>query len=374
MDLSDTKTLGFVGSNTVDAFLPDARYSTIDQGIVVHSDAGRFPLECKDSIHPGAKVTVATVPEELIADSRSLRPGGGAYNSWRAFKQIAPEVATRFLGSTAADIRLTGWFAAPATEVRMLALRPLPYHLILGQHGDKLILKSPFRAAGKLNAGQVRLVSWFCGSDAVLASSIKDEPVMSSIVSERSGRSFRLHSTLSTALAPDFVREVVLPAADAIYASWDETAQITGIDGGNESLRVAFAGLSWFRERAPRADCFVTLGKEGVVVLPAASSFAYHVRLRENLLTSVQVLVMKDQARVCGCGDAFAAGAVAEAELGRSLLHALDLAMEPALRSAVAGCASALNWIGYRRALAAEDFTIVAHPLRRRSQRRRKVA
>jgi hypothetical protein len=186
--------------------------------------------------------------------------------------------------------------------------------------------------------------------------------VMNAIVSLRGQHKFQLHVVVTQSLAPDFLRAGVLSSADFIYAGGDEIGYITGENRG-ESRTTALESAVWLRRHAPRADVFITQGRDGVVVLPAESQVAYHVRLRPDRLREVQALVLPNPAKVCGCGDAFVAGACVEAEIGRSVMCSTPDQLLPAQRAAVSGCSLALRWLGYERPLSTRDFSIVAYPL-----------
>jgi hypothetical protein len=61
---------------------------------------------------------------------------------------------------------------------------------------------------------------------------------------------------------------------------------------------------------------------------------------------------------LCGAGDAFAAGVLMRRALGLSLVRHSAGRLPSHLAAALAGCATALRKIGFRRGLAPEDFAI----------------
>lgn len=104
----------------------------------------------------------------------------------------------------------------------------------------------------------------------------------------------------------------------------------------------------------------VTLGSRGVSVQGPEAERAYHVCLIPTRAAQVQDLVARDPMRVCGCGDAFAAGAFACLEGAGHLLLPAANAPRRSVLAAVAGCAAALRWLGYSPELSAVDFTVAS--------------
>jgi sugar/nucleoside kinase (ribokinase family) len=110
---------------------------------------------------------------------------------------------------------------------------------------------------------------------------------------------------------------------------------------------------------APRAEVHVTMGKRGVMSAAAGAAELVHVELdsRAEVAIEAQEIARERPARLCGAGDAFAAGVLVRRAFGRSLLSCPGT-FRSHIDDALAGCASALRWIGVCSCLAADAFVV----------------
>jgi len=111
---------------------------------------------------------------------------------------------------------------------------------------------------------------------------------------------------------------------------------------------------------APRAEVHVTMGKHGVLSAAAAAAEFVHVELdsRAEVAIEAQEIASERPARLCGAGDAFAAGVLVRRAFGGSLLSCPGAAFRSHIDDALAGCASALRWIGVCSCLTAGAFVV----------------
>jgi sugar/nucleoside kinase (ribokinase family) len=177
------------------------------------------------------------------------------------------------------------------------------------------------------------------------------------------GKGLRLLAMITPALPGDLNRSVVMPAADSLFIGLDEAARILGTAGFDCSVRGALAALNKIRSFALGATVYITMGRDGVMVSGPGGDVAFHVSLIPNLAEKVQETVRQDPTRVCGCGDAFLGGATAMIVTGDSLVSELDADPKP-VAAAIAGCATAVRWLGFIPHLRAADFAVEALAIR----------
>jgi sugar/nucleoside kinase (ribokinase family) len=306
---------------------------------------------------PGAKVTVDVLPPELLAEASEVRYGGGGFNSCSALRVIAPETSVHYLDACHLDDEFRKQFENPMIEFESLELRQIPDSAIVDNRESKVIFKSPINTwAGELTEAQMAKLAWLSQSEAVLANSVKDTAIMSYLADAVAHQRVRLYVVLTQSLAYDFVHKTVLPSAHALFTSWDQVSHITN-SKVEKALHSNLRSLAWLQERAPNSHIFLTMGKLGTLVVGAGQSIAFHLCLKPLLSAEVQVFAAHPS-RVCGCGDAFAAGVLADLEAGQSLLTGERKTLPPEVWAGLAGCAAALHWLGYQHKLCEEDFTI----------------
>jgi sugar/nucleoside kinase (ribokinase family) len=358
-----SQTVTVTGESAVDVrFTPD---QFICEGSVaeVCFPSRVFRVVADGDIKPGFKPT-AVIPAEMWDYAAGLRCGGGCVNSAIAIKRAAKHARVRCLDACRVSALVREHLSNSGIEVRGLDLRETPKNAIFGNGADKSIFKprhpvpSPFE-------GRWEYLPWMCEHGSVLGNSVKDEKVLEYPAQLALSGRIRLYQVLTKALAFDFCRQVSLPVLSALFVAQDEVEAITGwvVD---ESMEGTVETALRFRPLAKNALIFVTRGPDGVVVSEPGPGPAFHVRLAAKVWLDVQRFVANDPAELCGAGDAFAGGACASLEGLGSVVPGLDGHFAPAVRAAVAGCASALRWVGWRRPLCARDFRVKALPVTRK--------
>lgn len=352
-------TLGCVGRAAKDFLFPHASLDFGACEFSIRFRSATIRARAEEPVLPGTKVP-AVLPPELWSRCGDVRLGGGILNFSRAAQLIFPGLRLRYVDACAHDELLARELEYLRAEYEFLGLRALPCNAVFGAAGDKTILKSPARAAARLTQSQFKAIGGLDGCSAVVAQSIGDIPVMDAVLDVCKNGSIPLIAALTPSLPADYIRIRVLPVADVLFCSVDELSHICGFDVDTTPMG-AVAGIRWVYERCPRAVVFLTLGKRGV--LAAAGNEVVHVHMRQARLADVQSYIACDPVRVCGCGDAFSAGASMNMFFGRSLLSS-DRAASLLEETAFAGCAAAVRWLGFMPPLQRGDFVVRALPLR----------
>jgi hypothetical protein len=310
-----------------------------------------------------AKITLPAIPPEFRRNVAKSRPGGGAVNSRIAAESVgnafgeANEI--RYLDANGRDDLIAAEVPPP---VRCLNLRACPRNYVLGDAEDKRIFRSPVEAARPLGRPQLADIAWFCEAQTILLNSPKDQEPVATILAQRARRRFEVILMLTPSLPVEFLRRVALPAADVVIGAWDELQFLTG----DSPVTVEGAALTALRLRrmAPRAEVHVTMGRRGVLSMAAGSTEPVHVELgvRAGAALEAQRIVRERPACLCGAGDAFAGGVMARRAFGRSLFSGGG-ALRAHVQDALAGCASALRWIGISAGLSAGAFDVRSLPV-----------
>ena len=357
-------TVGIVGGATRDSYLAQCETETDGNTVSVRCGAHSRRLKILDGCaDAGGKATLSELPAGLLAHASRTEFGGGGVNSCRAFQMVAPGYPLRYLDVSLFDPQLSAYLNNPATRVRFLGLRPIPVNAVLGDRGDKVILKSPTPPGVTcLSLERQAEITWLASAKAILANSLRDPAVIARLIYESGRRRAKVYLGVTRSLPSDSGIESI---ASVIIAGWDDFSEQIAL-GVRMDISGGMLAVERLRELAPTAALFVTMGREGVLLQTASDCAAVHVRLRSGVDSQVQLLVFENPSRACGCGDAFAAGLFAELETGRSYLSNVRTERPRFERAAMSGCASALRWLGYRGPLAESDF-VVATIHRRRS-------
>lgn len=180
---------------------------------------------------------------------------------------------------------------------------------------------------------------------------------MSFLMREAAAGRTRLHVALTNSLPFDFVQRTVLRVAQAVFASCDELAKITGWHFKPTPEGATDAALRLHRISSG-AIVYLTLGEEGVIVVEAGSGRVWHVHLHLRSRDEVQQFVRSHSTQLCGAGDAFAGGTVAFLECLKPLVSGINGRYPHAVSASIAGCATAVQWIGWEQRLSAPDFVV----------------
>jgi hypothetical protein len=332
------------------------RNGTLEIGLFDRSN------HCLPAPEKPSKITLPMIPESFQCNVSKRRPGGGAVNS-----RIAAELVGLELGGTN-EIRLLdankrdGLIESETPPpVRYLNLRECPCNYVLGDRDDKWIIRSRIEPAGPLGPRQFDDISWLCEAQTILVNGAKDQEPVEAITAERGRRGFDLIFMLTPSLPAAFLKRV-LPAADVVIGAWDELQFLTGDSPATVGGAALAAGR--LRRMAPDAELHVTMGKRGVLSMAAGSIEPVHVELdnHADVAVETQEIVRERPARLCGAGDAFAGGVMVRRAFGWSLLSG-GRVFCPHVLDALAGCASALRWIGVSVGVAAGAFGIRSLPV-----------
>lgn len=334
---------------------PHASVSLEDSTVKIDFRDCAFLLKTTDTPHAGGKVTCYEIPEALWRQAADVRAGGGAVNSAIALALIASGVRARILDAACADRIIARRLAYPGMETRFLGCRAVARNAVLGDRCDQLVVRSPIERVSALSVEQLKELAWLMECPCVLANSVKDVSIMERLV-RVTARGPRLYAVLTGSLPADFVVQRVLPCAHAIFAGWDEVGHVTRLDAA-QNMDAALAHIEWLALRAPQAMIFLTMGKEGALVVGPGCPIVHHVRL-DGPSPGVQSLIRRDPTRVCGAGDAFAAGAFVALETRVPLVSGGDGVASPVIRAGLAGCAAAVRWLGRVEGLRVLDFEL----------------
>ncbi len=293
----------------------------------------------------------------------SSRAGGGAVNSRIAAESVGENLGKtneiRYFDANKRDC-LTKSEAPP--PVRYLNLRRCPRNYVLGNREDKWIFRSEIEPARPLGPPQFTDIAWLCEAQTILVNSPKDQEPVAAVLAQRGRRRFEVILMLTPSLPAEFLRSVALPAADVVIGAWDELQFLTG----DSPVTVGGAALTAARLRrmAPEAEVHVTMGKRGVLSMAAGSTEPVHVELdiRVDLAVEAQEIVRERPSRLCGAGDAFAGGVLVRRAFGWSLLSGAG-AFHSHVQDALAGCASALRWIGVSSGVTVGAFELRSLPV-----------
>jgi len=347
--------IGITGHAAADYGFPHAKLrrsgSTLE--IVLPSVTLRATLQGE---FEGGKAT-AIMPDDLWGHAADIRYGGGGVQSVCAAKLVAPEIPMLYLDSCAPTGLLQRQLGYPGLQVKFLGVRDVPRNAILGDGRQRLILKSPLDGGGRFETEERDKLAWLTQATSVLANSLKDEPVMKHLVEAAKDNTIRLEVVVTKSLDAEFAHEIVLPAAQVVFASADEIGFLVGRTVTCDPSE-AIEALAWLRWHAPKATLFLTLGPEGVLVAGPGLDKPQHIRLAEGPWHEVQVHVSQDSTKLCGAGDAFAAGVTVYLQTGKSLLAGGPPWYAPEVNAALAGCALAVRWIGWEPQLHQGDFVI----------------
>ena len=357
--------LGFLGNAARDLYFADALISHGTGHVGIEYDGSSYVLRPRGRVAPGLKVTVDDLPAGLVAAAPRADYGGGALNSLRAFTLLAPAQRAQYLDTAAEDPHLKRTIRSEAVQVDFLGLRQMPVNAVLWWEGDRVIFKSPLEAAGELDDHQKSRLARLASCQAVLVNSVKDAAVLEFLIRLGAGQRPRLHVVATESLPAVFVRERVLPAASAVICNWQEVHHLIGRPGV-QTVSAAQGALIWLREHAPQASLFLTMGKEGVLVAAPGDNAVAHVRLGPTQTEQLQRQLRGYPWRVCGCGDAFASGAFTRLETGRTAVLGGDSG-GVVYSAALAGCAAAVQWLGWEPRLREQDFHVERFPLSRES-------
>jgi hypothetical protein len=309
-----------------------------------------------------SKITLPAIPEGFQRNISKSRAGGGAMNSRIAAESVGADLGQtneiRYLDANKRDGLIESEAPPP---IRYLNLRECPCNYVLGNREDKWIFRSPIAPAGPLGPLQFSDIAWLCEAQTVLVNGPKDKEPVQAVLAERDRWGFEVIFMVTPSLPAEFLKRV-LPAAGVVIGAWDELQFLTG----ESPVSVAGAALTAVRLRtmAPRAEVHVTMGKRGVLSMAADSTEAVHVELdvRASVAAEAREIVRERPARLCGAGDAFAGGVLVRRAFGWSLLSG-PWAFRSHIADALAGCASALRWIGVSSALTVSAFDVRSLPI-----------
>ena len=305
-----------------------------------------------------SKVTLPEIPEDFLRNVRGALPGGGGVNSRIAAGTIAKDAGVvneiRYLDANRGDCLIKAELPPPT---RWLELRESPKNYVLGNLNDKLIFRSPFEAAGPLNEKQFGDIAWLCEAQTILLNSPKDPEPVSAILGQRARSGFEVIFVLTPSLPTEFLKRVVLPEANVLIGSWDELQFLSG--GSPVSITGAALAATRLRRMAPNAEIHVTMGKRGVLSMATGCNVLTHIELnpRGEVAFEVQRIAVERPAGLCGAGDSFAGGLLMARAFGLSLLSGA-CTFPPHVHAALAGCASALRWIGFQSSLTVASFLV----------------
>jgi hypothetical protein len=304
-----------------------------------------------------SKITLPTIPEEFRRNISKSRAGGGAVNSRIAAELVGLELGetneVRLLDANKRDRLIESETPPPA---RYLNLRTCPRNYVLGNRDDKWIFRSPIEPMEPLGPPQFKDIGWLGEAQTILVNGPKDVEPVEAVCAERGRRGFELIFMVTPSLSAAFLGRI-LAAADIVIGAWDELQFLTG----DSPVTVDGAALTAERLRrvAPEAELHVTMGKRGVLSMATGSIMPFHVELDDRAAVAVETreIVRRRPARLCGAGDAFAAGVMARRAFGQSLLSGSG-AFRPHVQDALAGCASALRWVGVSSGLSVGAFRL----------------
>jgi sugar/nucleoside kinase (ribokinase family) len=183
---------------------------------------------------------------------------------------------------------------------------------------------------------------------------------VAAIIEEWRHRPFEIIFVATPSLPPLFLKNI-LPLASVVIGAWDDLQFLTG------DTPVTIAGARTMAARlrhvAPDADVHITMGDRGVISMPARSLDCVHVELLRNSAAAVETraVIARGPARLCGAGDAFAAGVMVRRAFDWSLMCGVN-GYGRHVHDALGGCTSALHWIGIP-CVGVDAFTIRSIPV-----------
>lgn len=309
------------------------------------------------------KLTLTKIPEEFPRNVIKSRAGGGSVNTRIAAAFIADLLGEkreiRQLDAQDPEALVVSELPAPT---RWLGLRKCPRNYVVGNRGDKRIFRSPTEAAAPLQPRHREDIAWLCEAETIVLNGPKDVEPVAAILAERDRRRFDLILVLTPALPVEFLQHVAIPIADTLIGAWDELQFLTG--KSPVSVEGAAIAAVRLRRMAPQAQILVTMGKRGVLSMAAGSTEIIHVELsgRGGLAAEAQQIVRERPERLCGAGDALAGGVLMRRAFGLSLVSSPGV-RRSRVADALAGCASALRWMGVTSPLSAGSFVIRSVPV-----------
>lgn len=352
---SRRRIAGIYGNSNRDEYLQAKRVEGIGETVRITWLDGSSTVVLAPAV--AGKSTLAAVPDEFRRSVYGRRAGGGGTNSGQAAvfitSQFQTESEIRILDANNPHGVIGSEMPLP---YRTLNLRYSPCNYVVGDRKDKRVFRCPIPPGAPLGTQQLRDVHWLCEADCMLVNSPKDEEPVARIVEQRSNCRFELILVITPSLPAEFWKRVALPAADVVVGAWDELQFLTG----ESAIDIEGAALTASRLRriAPEADIHITMGKRGVISTAAASAELLHTELtaRAGIAAKAQEIAERHPARLCGAGDAFAAGVLVRRAFGYSLTADANFSRTSHIQDALAGCASALAWIGVSDALRVSAF------------------
>jgi sugar/nucleoside kinase (ribokinase family) len=346
---------GIFGNSSSDEYVAARTVNRNAESVDITFDDGSvfiFPAKAADS-----KVSLKETPAIFDRNVMERRAGGGGVNSRRALARIADEIGAyeeiRYLDANQRSSFVESELPSP---VRWLELRPVPRNYVFGTRTDKCIFRSPIDGTAVLGPQQLTDIDWCCEAGTVLLNGPKDKEPIEAIFDRRSRDGFEVIFVLTPSLQAGFLKRTAV-AADVLIGAWDELQFLTG--PAPVSLDGAAMTAARLRELAPQAEIHVTMGKHGVLSMAAGSNDLVHVELdpASRVFEQVQTIVQTRPANLCGAGDAFAGGLMGLRAFDWSLLS-MKQVVDSHVRAALAGCASALRWVGFRSDLPVEAFLV----------------
>ena len=249
----------------------------------------------------------------------------------------------------------------PPLARTLAALRESPTNYVLSDGDDKRIFRPPLEPAGPLGAQQFADIQWLIGAQTILVNSPKDEEPVGAIVDECTRTGSEIIFVLTPSLRAGFLKST-LPEVPVLIGAFDDLQFLTG--RSPVSIGGAAMAAARLRVMAPNAEIHVTMGSLGVLSMAACSDEMTRVVLgaHAGAASEVRRIVKERPARLNGAGDAYAGGLLVRRAFGWSLLAGSG-ALLPHVRAALAGCASALRWIGVRSGLTTDAFVVRPLPV-----------
>jgi sugar/nucleoside kinase (ribokinase family) len=334
-------SLSVIGQSAIDYMFPHAVHS-LENGCLTVSVSGlTFELALQEPV--GSGKTRALIPDGLLSHAMDIRVGGGGANSAISVTRTAPKTEVRYLDSSAGGEKVRHHLSHPRLSARFLGLRETPVSVVLGKDSEKLIVRSAVEPAEALPERFNFDLAW-AANGIVLANSVKDVPIMESLIESAKAGVSELVVVLTNSLPCAFVKERVLPHCAVVIASYDEFDQISGLEIPR-SIDGALIAASWVRRRNPSALVFMTMGSAGVLVVDR-EGVATHVALRRpSPWKDVQATAALRATMLAGVGDSFAGGVVNGLSHGATCVTA-----------AISGSVVGVDWMGHGAPISVGDF------------------
>ena len=308
-------------------------------------------------IKPGGKYNaMGCFREQVVGLPFDEQFGGGGYNSVMALKKITTDdvyyldLSTPSLDSVVPGTSLANRLSASGIFPCFISARPMPFNVVLGSRADKIIIKSKVEPPilGEYHYPTINHLMQIC--DGVLFNSLKEEALVELAVSGTREQGKTLVGCITTSLDPDFVLKKVVPYAVCQF-NYDEFGYIMNPDHGivgdeNTRIESAVEGLRKLRmDYGCKQNTYVTLGSNGALCCDGIS--IYHIKLTDDVLKDIALVVDENPASTCGAGDAHAGSVFYGEVLGMSLLD-----------TAKKACKTALRHLGYDKRVINDDFVV----------------